>query len=91
MKPEKLEPLIVEAHDAGLGLVEGQPSGRQPCGQLHFDLFGLLPGSAARDQVVGVPGERRAGAGHLLGGIAGLVADTSGPLQPVQCDIQQQR
>jgi len=32
-----------------------------------LDLFGLLPGVAAGDQVVGVPGERRTGARHLPG------------------------
>jgi hypothetical protein len=91
MKPEELESFFVEACDAGLGLVEGQASGRQPCGQPHLDLLGLLPGVAADDQVVGVPYERRTGVGHLPGASAGqVVAYASGLLQPVQCDIQQQ-
>jgi len=91
MKPEKLEPLLIEANDTGLGLVEDQPSGLQPFGQPRLNLFGLLPGMAAHNQVVSVSRERRTAAYHVPGMTAGSVADASGLLQPVQCDIQQQR
>ena len=50
MKPEKLEPLLIEANDSGFGLVKGQPSGLQPSGQPCLGLLGLLPGMAAHDQ-----------------------------------------
>jgi hypothetical protein len=52
-EPEEVEP-VVEVDDARLVLVEGQSSGRQPCGEPRFDVFGLLPGVAEGDHVVGV-------------------------------------
>jgi hypothetical protein len=50
-KAQEIE-AFVEADDARLGLVEGQPLGRQPSGQPGLDLFSLLPGVAQGDQVV---------------------------------------
>ena len=42
---------LLEGDDARLVLVEGQSPGRQPCGELRLDLFGLLPGVAQDDEV----------------------------------------
>ena len=45
---------LLEGDDARLVLVEGQSPGRQPCGEPRLDLFGLLPGVAQGDEVIGV-------------------------------------
>ena len=58
VEPEEVEAFF-EVDDARLVLVEGQTPGREPVGKLRLDLFGLLPGVAAGDQVIGlcrVPG-----------------------------------
>ena len=77
--------------DPGFGFVESQPRRLQPLGQPCPDLLGLLPGMTAYDQVIGVPDERRAAVLHRSGMNAAPVSDACGLLQPVQCDIQQQR
>src|SRR4051794_9533039 len=49
VKPEEVKP-FGQVHDAGLVLVERQPSGCQPRGEPLLDLLGLLPGVAKRHQ-----------------------------------------
>src|ERR1035437_10572049 len=71
---QEVEPLR-KVDDAGLGFIECQPSPLQPPGQPRLDLFGLLPGVAAHDQVIGISRERRASDLHPPGIGAGLVAD----------------
>ena len=90
IESEEIEPLR-KGDDPGLGFIERQPSRLQPPGQPRLDLFGLLPGVAAHDQVIGISSERRAAAPYLSGMSAeAVIADACGLLQPVQCDIQQQ-
>ena len=89
IKSEEIEPLR-KVNDPGFGFIECQPSRLQPPGQPCLDLLGLLPGVAAHDQVIGIPGERRAAVPHRPGMNADPVADACSLLQPVQCDIQQQ-
>src|SRR6516162_324796 len=82
IEPEEVEALV-EGDDARLVLVEGQAPGRQPAGEPCLDLFGLLPGVAEGDQVVGVPDQHR-GAGHREGGGAAdpLVPDSGSVFHP---------
>jgi hypothetical protein len=87
----EVEPFLIEADDPGLGLVEGQAPRRQPLSQPSLDLFGLLSGVTAGDQIVGVPRQRWAVAGQFSGVAAGSMPDPSGLLQPVQRDVQEQR
>jgi hypothetical protein len=88
-EPEEVEP-VVEVDDARLVLVEGQSSGCQPGGEPRFDLFGLLPGIAEGDHVVGVPDQRWGAAFRALR-IAAFFTDSRRLFQPMQRDIQQQR
>ena len=90
IKSQEIEPLS-NGDDPGFGFVKSQPSRLQPLGQPCPDLLGLLPGMAAYHQVIGVPDERRAAVLHRSGMNAAPVSDACGLLQPVQCDIQQQR
>jgi hypothetical protein len=53
VEPEEVEAFF-EVDDARLVLVEGQTPGREPVGKLRLDLFGLLPGVAAGNQVIGL-------------------------------------
>jgi hypothetical protein len=88
-EPEEVDP-IVEVHDAGLVLVEGQPAGGQPFRQPRLDLLGLLPGVTADDHVIGVPDQDRSPR-HRCGpgsGTGGVVADPGGLLQAMERHVQ---
>jgi hypothetical protein len=75
-----------------LVLVEGQSPGRQPCGEPRLGLFGLVPGVAQGDQVVGVPDQHRGACCSGCGiGAAALVADSGGVFHPVKHHVQQAR
>src|ERR1017187_395500 len=59
--------------------------------QLRLDPLRLLLAEAARDQVIGIPCDRRAPASGIPGFAAGRdVTDARGLLQPVQSHVQQQ-
>jgi hypothetical protein len=89
VEPQEVEP-VVSVDDACLVLVERQTSGRQPCGQTRFDLFGLFAAVAHHDEVVCVSHQRGAARLHPTGVPAGLhVADPSGLFHPVQCHVKQ--
>ena len=79
-------------HDPGLVLVEGKTPGLQPLGQPRLDLLGLLPGVAARREVIGVSDQHR-GARHRLAGFGagGPIPGACGLFQPMECDVEQQR
>jgi hypothetical protein len=89
--PEEVEPLS-EVHDLGLVFVEDKTPGRQPGGELCLDLFGLLPGMTAGDQVIGVPDHDRAAGPGIPGVPAGsLIPDPCGLLQPMERHVHHQR
>ena len=89
VEPQEVEP-VVSVDDACLVLVERQASGRQPCSQSRFDLFGLFATVAHHDEVVCVSHQRWAALVHSTGPRAGLhVADPSGFLHPVQSHVEQ--
>jgi len=50
---------IVDVHDLGLFLVEGQAPGCQPSGDRGFDLLGLPLAVAERDQIIGIADNHR--------------------------------
>ena len=79
IEPEEIEPLR-KGNDPGFGVVERQPSWLQLPGQLRLDLLGLLPGVAARDQVIGISGKHRAARPYRPGVIPGVVPDACGLL-----------
>jgi hypothetical protein len=82
VETQEVEPLG-EVHDPGLGLVEHKAPRCQPRGQPRLDLLGLLPGGTAGDQVIGVPGHRRAAGYHIVGVDTASIADPGGLLQPM--------
>jgi hypothetical protein len=90
VEPEEVEAFF-EVDDARLVLVEDQTPRGQPARKLRLDLFGLLPGIAAGDQVVGVPHQDRS-ALHRgpRSGAGSAVADSGGLLQAVECHVHQQ-
>jgi hypothetical protein len=57
---------------------------------VRLDLFGLLPGVAQGDHIVGVDHQGRAAA-FRASRIARLVADSGRFLQPMERDIQKAR
>jgi hypothetical protein len=65
-------------------LVEDQTPRSQPLSQLCLDLFGLLPGMAAGDHIVGVSHHNRgARLCHADVNAGAVVADPRGFLQPM--------
>ncbi len=86
-RSQEVEPLG-EVHDPGLGLVERKAPRRQPRGQPRLDLLGLLPGLAAGDQVVGVPGHRRAAGYDIVGVDTASIAHPGGLLR---CRVRHRR
>src|SRR6266511_4266682 len=91
VEPQEVEPLG-EGHDPCLVLVEDKPTGCQPLGELGLDLFGLLSGVSADDQVVGVADHNRAARPDRTGVPAGgLISDSCGLLQPMERHVQHQR
>jgi hypothetical protein len=75
VEPEEVEAFF-EVDDARLVLVEDQTPGCQPARKLFLDLFGLLPGIAAGDQVIGLcraPDYAELGRSALASGVAGPV------------------
>src|SRR6266487_348268 len=89
--PQEVEPLG-EVHDLRLVLVEGKTTGGQPLGELGLDLLGLPLGVTAHNKIISVPDQDR-GFRFRLAGIpaGGLVPDPCGLLQPMECDVHQQR
>jgi hypothetical protein len=78
-----------KGHNPCLVLVECQAPWFQPSGQPRLDLFGLLPGMAAGDHVVGVPHKDRSSSDGMNPVVA--VSNSCGLLQPMQRHVQQQR
>ena len=88
-KPEEVAALV-EADDARLVLVEGQPSRLQPDGQPRLDLVGLLTGVTQSQKIVGVSDQDRR-ARHRGPGVAmrrRVVADSGGLFHAVQRHVQ---
>src|ERR1039458_5601220 len=87
---EEAEPLA-DLDNPRPGLVEGQPARGEPGSQLRLDPLRLLLAEAARDQVIGIPCDRRAPASGIPGFAAGRdVTNARGLLQPRQSHVQQQ-